>query len=104
MGLFEMIMGDLLLALLLLGILWHLLLPTLLRSRGVVVKGYVFERGTQFGRFRSIYYLSYSYDYHGKTYTHRQGTNEDAYHIWSEGGDAQVRCLPMLPFIARLEV
>ncbi len=38
------------------------------------------------------------------SYSHGQRVDEETYHIWSEVGEAKVRCLPMLPFIARLEV
>ena len=55
-------------------------------------------------RYGTVYYLSYRYEYHRKTYTHNQRVDEDTFHIWSEGGNAEVRCLPMLASIARLEM
>ena len=104
MELLQVITGTLLLALLILSILQRMLLPALLRWRGVVVEGHVFDRGTRAVRYGTVYYLSYSYHYQRKTYTHSQRVDEDTYHIWSEGGKAEVRCLPILASIARLEV
>ena len=104
MELLKVNIGTLLLAILILSILWRMLLPALLRWRGVVVEGNVFDRGTRFVRYGTVYYLSYSYHYQRKTYTHSQRVDEDTYHIWSEGGNAEVRCLPMFASIARLEV
>jgi hypothetical protein len=104
MDLLQKPIETLLLALLMLSILWRMLSPALLRWRGVVVEGYVFDRGTRSARYRTVYYLSYRYHYQRKTYTHNQRVDEDTFHIWSEGGNAEVRCLPMLASIARLEV
>jgi hypothetical protein len=104
MELLQKTIGTLLLALLMLSILWRMLLPAVLRGLGVVVEGYVFDRGTRSVRYGTVYYLSYRYDYQWKTYTHNQRVDEDTFHIWSEGGNAEVRCLPMLASIARLEV
>lgn len=104
MDLLKITSGSLLLILLLLGILWKVLLPALLRWRGVVVDGYVFDRSKYHTRYGVAYYLKYSYHYGKKGYTRGQKVDEETYHIWSEGGDAQVRCLPLLPFLARLEV
>ena len=104
MELLQKTIGTLLLALLMLSILWRMLLPAVLRGLGVVVKGYVFDRGTRSVRYGTVYYLSYRYDYHWKTYTHNQRVDEDTFHIWRDGGNAEVRCLPMLASIARLEM
>jgi len=47
MELLQKTIGTLLLALLMLSILWRMLLPAVLRGLGVVVEGYVFDRGTR---------------------------------------------------------
>lgn len=104
MGLFKIDISNILLVLLILGILCIILIRSLVRWRGIVVEGNIFDRGEQYSRFGTIYYLIYSYQYKGKTYTHRQRVNEDTYHIWSEGGNAEVYCLPMFAYITRLNV
>ena len=104
MELLQKTIGTLLLALLMLSILWRMLLPAVLRGLGVVVEDVAFDRGTRSVRYGTVYYLSYRYHYQRKTYTHNQRVDEDTFHIWSEGGNAEVRCLPILASIARLEV
>ncbi len=104
MELLQVASGTLLLALLILSILQRVLLPAVVSWRGVVIEGHVFDRGTRAMRYGTLYSLSYSYYYQVRTYTHRQRVDEDTYHIWSEGGKAEVRCLPIWAFIARLEV
>ena len=90
MELLQKTIGTLLLALLMLSIFWRMLLPAVLRGLGVVVEGYVFDRGTRSVRYGTVYYLSYRYDYHRKTYTHNQRVDEYLSHLegWRERGSA----------------
>lgn len=104
MELLQVASGALLLALLILSVFQRMLLPAVLRWRGVVIEGHVCDRGIRAMRYGTVYSLSYSYHYQGRTYTHSQRVDEDTYHIWSEGGKAELRCLPIWAFIARLEV
>lgn len=81
-----------------------------LRRPGVTVEGRITHRntrtvggGNRAGRVGTAYYVTYSYDYQGKTYSHEQEVDESSYSVLNEGGLVSVRYAVQHPTVALLE-
>lgn len=78
-----------------------------LHRTGVRVDGYITShsiRTTTYHRkpANSFYYITYRYEYAGKTYTRKQGVSKRHYQDWADGHIAPVYCLPGTPEMAIL--
>lgn len=74
-----------------------------LRRQGVVVEGHVDGRDTgSGGRGSRWYYLNYSYEYDGKSYSRMQPVWHNYYTAHDVGTALPVRCLPGNPAEAEL--
>ena len=75
-----------------------------LSREGVLVKGRIIDHRqvSNGGRGGYNYYLTYSYNYKGSTYSREELVNDEIYRL-GDGATFPVRCLPERPEIATLD-